>query len=82
MNRQSYKSASRVFWIMDNCSAYRAQKAVDHLLSYWVNVVLVHPPIHASWLNPIEIYFFIAQIRGRYSRPSTFNPAANSSSDC
>ena len=46
---------------MDNCSAHRGQKAVDRLRSQWPNVLLVHTPIHASWLNQIEIYFSIVQ---------------------
>jgi len=61
MSREPYKSASRVFWIMDNCSAHRGQKAVDRLRSQWPNVLLVHTPVHASWLNQIEIYFSIVQ---------------------
>ena len=31
------------------------------LRSQWPNVVLVHTPVHASWLNQIEIYFSIVQ---------------------
>ncbi len=46
---------------MDNCSADRGQKAVDRLRSQWPNVLLVHTPVHASWLNQIEIYFSIVQ---------------------
>ena len=61
MSREPYQSARRVFWIMDNCSAHRGQKAVDRLRSQWPNVVLVHTPVHASWLNQIEIYFSIVQ---------------------
>ena len=61
MSQERYKSARRVFWIMDNCSAHRGQKAVDRLCSQWPNVLLVHTPIHASWLNQIEIYFSIVQ---------------------
>jgi len=48
MSREPCKSARRVFWIMDNCSAHRSQKAVDRLRSQWPNVVLVHTPVHAS----------------------------------
>jgi hypothetical protein len=44
MRREPYQSARRVFWIMDNCSAHRGQKAVDRLRSQWPNVVLVHTP--------------------------------------
>ena len=61
MSQEPYKSARRVFWIMDNCSAHRGQKAVDRLRSQWPNVLLVHTPVHASWLNQIEIYFSIVQ---------------------
>jgi DDE superfamily endonuclease len=60
MSREPYQSA-RVFWIMDNRSAHRGQKAVDRLRSQWPNVLLVHTPVHASWLNQIEIYFSIVQ---------------------
>jgi hypothetical protein len=61
MGQEPYKSARRVFWIMDNCSAHRGQKAVDRLRSKWPNALLIHTPIHASWLNQIEIYFSIVQ---------------------
>jgi transposase len=61
MSQEPYKSAHRVFWIMDNCSAHRGQKAVDRLRSKWPNALLIHTPIHASWLNQIEIYFSIVQ---------------------
>ena len=59
MNREPYKSVRRVFWIMDNCFAHRGQKAVARLRSQWPNVLLVHTPVHASWLNQIEIYFCV-----------------------
>jgi len=61
MSQEPYKSASRVFWIMDNCSAHRGKKAADRLRSQWPNLLLIHTPIHASWLNQIEIYFSIVQ---------------------
>ena len=61
MRREPYKSAKRVFWIMDNCSAHRGHKAVDRIRSRWPNALLVHTPVHASWINQIEIYFSIVQ---------------------
>jgi hypothetical protein len=61
MSQEPYKSARRLFWIMDNCSAHRGQKAVERLRSKWPNATLIHTPIHASWLNQIEIYFSIVQ---------------------
>jgi hypothetical protein len=50
-----------VFWIIDNGSAHRGQRAVDRLERRWPNLTLVHLPVHASWLNPAEIYFSIVQ---------------------
>ncbi len=61
MRQAPYKTAHRVFWIMDNCSAHRGQKAAEHFRAKWPNAMLVHTPIHASWLNQIEIYFSIVQ---------------------
>ncbi len=61
MSQEPYRSARRVFWIMDNCSAHRGKKAVDRFRSQWPNAVLVHTPVHASWLNQVEIYFSIVQ---------------------
>jgi hypothetical protein len=61
MSKEPYASARRVFWIVDNGSSHRGQKAVDRLERRWPNLVLVHLPLHASWLNQIEIYFSIVQ---------------------
>ena len=56
-----YRHARRVFWIVDNGSAHRGARAVERLQRRYSNLVLVHGPIHASWLNQIEIYFSIVQ---------------------
>jgi DDE superfamily endonuclease len=61
MGQEPYKSARRVFWIMDNCSAHRGQKAANRLRDMWPNLILIHTPVHASWLNQVEIYFSIVQ---------------------
>ncbi len=61
MTREPYASARRVFWIVDNGSSHRGQKAIERLERRWPNLVLVHLPVHASWLNQIEIYFSIVQ---------------------
>lgn len=61
MGQEPYKSARRVFWIMDNCSAHRGQKAVQRFRDKWPNAILIHTPVHASWLNQVEIYFSILQ---------------------
>jgi hypothetical protein len=59
--QEPYRSARRVFWIMDNGSAHRGQKAAHRLRSRWPSVLLVHTPLHASGRNQIEIYFSIVQ---------------------
>src|SRR5262245_41344364 len=61
MGWEPYKSARRVFWIMDNCSAHRGEKAAKRLRDQWTNAILIHTPVHASWLNQVEIYFSIVQ---------------------
>ena len=61
MTCEPYASAERVFWIVDNGSSHRGQKAVDRLAAQHPNAIMVHTPVHASWLNQIEIYFSIVQ---------------------
>ena len=61
MTQEPYASAKRVFWVVDNGSSHRGQAAVDRLAKRFPNAVMVHTPIHASWLNQVEIYFSIAQ---------------------
>jgi DDE superfamily endonuclease len=61
MTSEPYASARRVFWIVDNGSSHRGQASVDRLQGAWSNLTLVHLPVHASWLNQIEIYFSIVQ---------------------
>jgi len=61
MERQPYRSAGKVFWIIDNGSSHRGAKSVERLRKRWKNIVPVHLPVHASWLNQIEIYFSVVQ---------------------
>lgn len=61
MTVEPYASAWRVYWIVDNGSSHRGQPAIDRLKSAHPNAHLVHTPIHASWLNQIEIYFSVVQ---------------------
>jgi hypothetical protein len=61
MRQRPYHQARRVFWIVDNGSAHRGLRAARRLQTKHPNLVLVHGPIHASWLNQIEIYFSILQ---------------------
>jgi hypothetical protein len=61
MAQEPYRSATRVFWIVDNGSSHRGETAAAELTQRYPNLILVHLPIHASWLNQIEIYFSIVQ---------------------
>lgn len=61
MRQEPYHSASRVFWIVDNGSSHRGQPSIDRLQGQWPQIQVVHLPVHASWLNQIEIYFSIIQ---------------------
>ena len=61
MRQPPYVTARRVFWIVDNGSSHRGLRSVERLQSRYPNLVLVHAPVHASWLNQIEIYFSILQ---------------------
>lgn len=61
MGHEPYASAKRVFWIVDNGSSHRGQTSIKRMQSKWPNAILVHLPVHASWLNQIEIYFSILQ---------------------
>jgi hypothetical protein len=56
-----YRDAHRVFWIVDNGSSHRGPRSVERLQRRYPNLVLIHGPVHASWLNQIEIYFSIVQ---------------------
>jgi hypothetical protein len=61
MSQPPYRTARRVFWIMDNGSSHRGNACVRRLKAAFPNVIPVHGPVHASWLNQIEIYFSIVQ---------------------
>jgi hypothetical protein len=61
MSQEPYRSARRVFWIVDNGSSHRGDRAAEELHARHPRIVIVHTPTYASWLNQIEIYFSIIQ---------------------
>jgi hypothetical protein len=61
MERPEYAAAPRVFWVVDNGSSHRGEAARRRLVQAYPNAVLVHTPVHASWLNQVEIYFSLVQ---------------------
>jgi hypothetical protein len=67
----------RVFWIVDNGSSHRGRASVERLAARWPRspeLILVHLPIHASWLNQVEIYFSIVQCK--VLKPNDFDDLA------
>jgi DDE superfamily endonuclease len=74
MAQEPYASAQRVFWVVDNGSSHRGQRSIERLKSRYEKLVLVHLPIHASWLNQIEIYFSIVQ--RKVLQPNDFSDLA------
>jgi hypothetical protein len=61
MQQEPCHSARRVFWVADNGSSHRGQAAARRLQGQWPTLHLVHLPIHASWLNQVEICFSVIQ---------------------
>lgn len=61
MGQEPYRSAGRVFWVVDNGSSHRGERAAAELRERHPHIVMVHTPVHASWLNQVEIYFSIIQ---------------------
>ena len=75
MARPGYKDAPRVFVIVDNGSDHRGQAAVTRLARAHPNAIMIHTPVHPSWLNQIEIFFSVIQKKSL--RPTT-STASNS----
>ena len=61
LEQDPYKDATQLFFIVDNGSSHRGQASVERMRRRDTRIVLVHTPIHASWLNQVEIYFSIIQ---------------------
>jgi hypothetical protein len=61
MERPEYAKADHVFWVVDNGSSHRGEAAVRRLNRAYRNAILVHLPVHASWLNQVEVYFSLLQ---------------------
>ena len=97
MTQEPYASARRVFWIVDNGASHRGWTAAARLTKAFSNAVMIHTPVHASWLNQVEIYFSVIQrklltpdtplasmnwpSRSQRSRPATTTPLNPSTGD-
>lgn len=70
MEQEPYRSAERVFWVVDNGSSHRGAASIKRLAQSYSTGVLVHTPVHASWLNQVEIYF--SKIQRKVLTPNDF----------
>ena len=70
MGQEPYQSAGRVFWVVDNGSSHRGDASIQRLAKAYPKAVLVHTPVHASWLNQVEIYF--SKIQRKVLTPNDF----------
>jgi len=61
MGQEPYRSAKRVFWATDNGSSHRGAASAQRLAGWYPNAIQVTTPVHASWLNQVEIYFSVVQ---------------------
>ena len=61
MERPECRKAPRVFWVVDNGSSHRGIAAIERMLGWYSNAILVHTPVHASWLNQVETYSSLVQ---------------------
>jgi hypothetical protein len=61
MTTPPYSNADRVFWSVDGGSSHRGERFGCRLRSWYENAIAIQLPVHASWLNQIEIYFSIVQ---------------------
>ena len=61
MGQEPYRSAERVFWVVNNGPSHRGQAAARRLRQAYRNAMLVNTPVHARWLNQVEISFSIIQ---------------------
>jgi hypothetical protein len=61
MSTEPYASARTVYWIVDNGSSHAGKTSIKRMNDRWPNARLIHLPVHASWLNQIELYFSIVQ---------------------
>ena len=61
LSQAPYDEAERLFFIVDNGSSHRGKASVERMRRCDKRIILVHTPVHASWLNQVEIYFSIIQ---------------------
>ena len=58
------RSADRLCWIVDHGSSHRGDTAKHRLHQADSRIPVVHTPVHASWLNQVELYVSIIPRKG------------------
>jgi hypothetical protein len=71
MTAEPYASARRVFWVADNGSSHAGRASAARMQQAYPNATLVHLPVHASWLNQVEVVFSV--IQRKVIRPADFS---------
>lgn len=61
LRSEPYRDATRLFLVVDNGSSHRGQRSIERQRRRDKRIIVVHTPVHASWLNQVEIYFSIIQ---------------------
>jgi DDE superfamily endonuclease len=61
LRKEPYCDATRLFLVVDNGSSHRGKRSIERQRRRDKRLILVHTPVHASWLNQVEIYFSIIQ---------------------
>jgi hypothetical protein len=61
LDQAPYSDAERLFYVVDNGSSHRGKASVERMRRHDKRILIVHTPVHASWLNQVEIYFSIIQ---------------------
>ncbi len=57
LEQKPYDEAARLFFVVDNGASHRGKASVERMRRRDKIILLVHTPVHASWVNQMEIYF-------------------------
>jgi hypothetical protein len=68
MSEEPYRSARRVFWIVDNGSSHRGRRAANRLRAKWPNIILVHTPRTCQLAQPDRGLFLDRPAQGPQSQ--------------
>jgi hypothetical protein len=61
LERAPDDQAERLVVVVDNGSSHRGEASIRRMSKRDKRIIRMHTPVHASWLNQVEIYFSIIQ---------------------